>query len=81
MSEGVDRVVSEFGEIVKPDGGKLSVLSCDGSLLRIRYTPGKNEECESCVLAPETLQLMITEALHDHAPEIESVRIETVVSA
>lgn len=77
MTAGVDAVVETFDEIVKPDGGSVTLVAVDGSTLRIRYAPGVNEECATCVMEPDALAGMMQDMLKQHAPSIESVVVET----
>jgi Fe-S cluster biogenesis protein NfuA len=72
----VHQVVSQFDEIVKPDGGALVFLSADAETLRVRYSPGTNEECESCVMTPDALAAMMKDMLSSVAPSIREVEID-----
>ena len=77
MTTGVNTVVEALDEIVKPDGGHVRLLSIEDGVLRVHYEAGVNEECASCVIEADTLSGMMREMLHDHAPDITSVVVET----
>ncbi len=73
----VDQVVSQFNEIVKPDGGSVSFISADDGVLRIRYAPGKNDECETCVMTPDALAGMMKDMVMTLDPSIKDVEIQS----
>ena len=75
MSEAVERVLKEFGEIVRPDGGSLELIAVEGETLRIAYRPGHNEQCASCVISPENLRDMLLDVLPQHDPSIRRVEV------
>jgi hypothetical protein len=75
VSEAVKRVVAEFGEIVRPDGGSLELLSVEGDTLRVSYRPGHNEQCASCVISPENLRDMLLDVLPQHDASIRRVEV------
>jgi hypothetical protein len=75
VSEAVKRVVEEFGEIVRPDGGSLELLGVEGDLLRVAYRPGRNEQCASCVISPENLRDMLLDVLPQHDASIRRVEV------
>ena len=75
MSEGARQVVEQFNEIVKPEGGSVTLLSDDGGVLRVRYVPGVNEECAECVMEPAALGAMMTDMVVTLDPTISSVEV------
>jgi len=75
VSEAVERVLKEFGEIVRPDGGSLELIAVEGETLRIAYRPGHNEQCASCVISPENLRDMLLDVLPQHDPSIRRVEV------
>jgi Fe-S cluster biogenesis protein NfuA len=76
MSADAQQVVEQFNEIVKPEGGAVEMLSVDGGVLRVRYVPGTNEECASCVLTADELRDMMKESVQTFDPSIEAVEVE-----
>ena len=76
MAEGAQLVIEHFDEIVKPDGGSVTLLAREGDRLRIAYAPGVNEQCESCVIPLADLANMMKELLRDHDPSITEVLVE-----
>ena len=77
MASPVEFVVEHFNEIVKPDGGSVELLGVEGAAVRVAYTPGVNEECETCVIRAEDLADMLRETLKQHDPSVEQVVVET----
>lgn len=74
-------VVSQFDEIVKPDGGQVVLLDANASTLRVRYQPGRNDECESCVMTSDTLAAMMKDMLSSLAPSISDVAVEVAAQS
>lgn len=81
MSEGIqaiaDQVVTQFNEIVAPDGGQVSLVALEPGVLRVRYVPGSNEECESCVMTSDALAAMMQDMVTTLEPSIARVEIES----
>ncbi len=75
--EVVDQVVSQFNEIVKPDGGSVSFVSSDEGILRVRYSPGNHEECEACVMTPDALAGMMKDMVMTLDPTITDVEVQS----
>ncbi len=73
MSSGVDQVVAHFDEIVKPDGGSVTLLDREGSTLRVAYSPGVNEACASCVIPGPDLANMMKELVREQDASITEV--------
>lgn len=84
MSEGAsekreaiaNQVVLQFNEIVKPDGGEVSLVALEPGVLRVRYVPGQNDECETCVMSSDALAAMMQDMVATLEPSIERVEIE-----
>ena len=70
------QVVTQFNEIVKPDGGEVSLIALEPGVLRVRYVPGQNDECESCVMTSDALAAMMQDMVATLEPSIERVEIE-----
>ena len=77
MSEGARQVVEQFNEIVKPEGGSVSLLSIEAGVLAVRYVPGVNEECAECVMEPDALAAMMQDMVGTLDPSISEVRVST----
>lgn len=78
MSAGSQLVVEHFNRMVEPDGGLIELVSIHGSTLHVRYRPGQNPECASCVLDPNDLRDLMQEALQLQDPVITKVTVEVV---
>jgi Fe-S cluster biogenesis protein NfuA len=78
-SAGVHAVIEAFDEIVKPDGGSVSLLDIEGDVLRVSYAKGVNEQCVECIMEPDALAGMMKDMLADQAPEIRDVAVEVQV--
>jgi Fe-S cluster biogenesis protein NfuA len=76
MLNAAQTVVEQFKRMVQPDGGSIELVAVEGGTMKIRYNPGKNEACESCVLNPDDLCELMKEAAERQDPSI--VRVELV---
>ena len=76
MSESTRQVVEQFNEIVKPEGGSVTLLSDANGVLRVRYVPGVNEECAECVMEPDALGAMMKDMIITLDPSITAVEVE-----
>ena len=67
-----DRIVQALAEVrpyLESHGGDVELLAVEGSVLRVRL----QGSCSGCPSSTMTLKLAIENAVHKHAPEIESV--------
>lgn len=78
MAQGIEVVLEHFQRILKADGGELELLGLAEGVMKLRYRPGHNAQCESCVLTPEDLKELVAEAAVRHDPSIRSVELSTV---
>lgn len=80
MSEAIRaialQVVAQFDEIVRPDGGSVVLVALEDGVLRVRYAPGTNEACATCVMEPDALAGMMKDVVGTLAPSIVDVRVE-----
>lgn len=80
MSEAIRaialQVVAQFDEIVRPDGGSVSLIALEDGVLRVRYAPGRNEACATCVMEPDALAGMMKDVVGTLAPSIVDVRVD-----
>jgi hypothetical protein len=75
MSVAADMVVGQFRQIVSGDGGKLELLSEANGVVEVRYAPGHNDQCATCVLEPDDLRQMLLEAMQMHDESIKAVSV------
>ena len=80
MSAMAEQIVEQFNEIVKPDGGSVAFMSATDGVLHVRYDPGTNEECESCVITPDTLAGMMQDMVASLDPTIRQVEVHSSTS-
>ena len=71
----VDFVLEQIETMVASEGGTLDVVSMDASSLKIKYTPGVNEECPECVPTLDMVTQFLTASLGIHAPHIVNVEV------
>jgi hypothetical protein len=63
VQDQVRFVVDRFNSMLESDGAALEVVSLDGGVLRLRYVAGPAGDCQTCVLEPDDLQALISEAV------------------
>lgn len=74
----VELIVSRFASMLPGDGSSLAINSLDDGVLRLRYrAPGPEDDCEACVLTPDDLTELISEALAGRVDGIRDVAITT----
>ena len=78
MSAVAEQIVQQFDEIVRPDGGRVEFIEIADGKMSVRYYPGTNEECESCVMSGDALGGMMQDMAKSLDPSIESVFVEEV---
>ena len=71
----IRNVIETFRRIVTADGGTLDLLAVSSGVVSVRYVPGHNEQCATCVLTPADLQLLLQEAIQRQAPDVQSVLV------
>ena len=59
-------VVDRFNRMLESDGARLDVVDATTEELTLRYVAGPDGECESCVLDPDDLDVLVADALARH---------------
>ena len=71
----VDFVLEQIEKLVASEGGKLDSVSLDGNNLKVKYTPGVNEECPECVPTHDMVTQFLTASLNIHAPHVNDIEV------
>jgi hypothetical protein len=71
----VDFVLEQIEKLVASEGGTLDSVSLDGNSLKVKYTPGVNEECPECVPTHDMVAQFLTTSLGIHAPHIDNIKV------
>ena len=71
----VDFVLEQIEKIVASEGGTLELISLESGDLKIKYSPGVNEECPECVPTHDMVNQFLTASLGIHAPHITGIEI------
>ncbi|MDA1298015.1 MAG: hypothetical protein O3B04_08475 [Chloroflexi bacterium] len=71
----VDFVLEQIETMVASEAGTLDVVSMGEDSLKVRYTPGVNEECPECVPTLDMVRQFLTASLGIHAPHITGVEV------
>lgn len=71
----LDFVLTQIETMVASEGGSIEVAGFDDGYLKVRYTPGVNEECPECVPTHDQVRHFLSASLKIHAPYIEEVEV------
>jgi len=71
----VDFVLEQIETMVASEGGSLELVSLDDGSLKVRYTPGFNEDCPECVPTADQVSQFLTVSLSIHAPHITDIQL------
>lgn len=71
----VNFVLEQIETMVASEGGSLELLASDETSIKVRYTPGVNEECPECVPTLEQVRIFLTASLGVHAPHVASCEV------
>ena len=74
--QGVDFVLEQIETMVASEGGSLDLVSLESGALKVKYTPGVNEECPECVPTLDMVTQFLTASLGIHAPHITEVTVD-----
>jgi Fe-S cluster biogenesis protein NfuA/nitrite reductase/ring-hydroxylating ferredoxin subunit len=73
LGDRIGAALAEVRPYLESHGGDVELLGVEGSTLRVRL----QGSCSGCPSSTMTLKLAIENAVHKHAPEIESVLAES----
>ncbi len=71
----VDFVLAQIETMVASEGGSLELLSSGESSLKVKYTPGVNEDCPECVPTHDQVRMFMKASLGIHAPHVTSFEV------
>ena len=71
----VDFVLEQIEKLVSSEGGTLDSVSLEGNSLKVKYTPGVNEECPECVPTHDMVNQFLTASLSIHAPQVDNIEV------
>jgi Fe-S cluster biogenesis protein NfuA len=72
----VDKVLELMNNMVAKDGGviTLDAFDPDAGTMAVDYRMGINEECATCSITPELVQVFLAESLDSHGvPNVDVV--------
>jgi Fe-S cluster biogenesis protein NfuA len=71
----VEMVVARFGSMLASEDATLTIDSITDGVLKLRYSHGDGADCDTCVLTPEDLTALVSEALTGRVEGISGVAI------
>ena len=76
----VDKVLELMNAMVAKDGGEITLESfdADARTMAVDYRMGINEECATCSITPELVQVFLAESLESHGVENVNVTVKSV---
>lgn len=63
VEQAVVFVVDRFNRMLEADGAHLEIVDAAGDAVTLRYVAGPEGACESCVLDPDDLDVLVADAL------------------
>jgi Fe-S cluster biogenesis protein NfuA len=74
----VDDVLAKMNNIVASDGGKITLRSydADAQVLEVDYLMKANEDCPTCSVSGDMLQIFIKDSLQSHGVPIGEVIVK-----
>ena len=72
----INLVLQNIETIVASEGGSLQLVELSPPALRVKYSPGVNEECPECVPTHDAVNRFLSTALKVHAPHITEISVE-----
>jgi Fe-S cluster biogenesis protein NfuA len=72
----VVEVLDAMNSLVARDGGAIELTSYSPSAVQVRYTLGKNDECDTCMITPEMLKDFLLEGFRSHELTVQDVRVD-----
>ena len=72
----VDFVLQQIETMVASEGGTLELISASENSLKLKYTPGVNEDCPECVPTHDQVTMFLKASLGIHAPHILDVELD-----
>lgn len=80
-ASSLEEIIQNFNGMVAADGGRVSLVGeapSDGEL-RVRYDMGddSSDDCATCTITPDMLEVFLQESLHTHGIAVDRVVVET----
>jgi Fe-S cluster biogenesis protein NfuA len=74
----INEVIDAMNELVARDGGIITVLGYEeeAARLQLQYDTGSNDECDTCLITPETLRDFVKEGLRSHGLMVQDVLVQ-----
>jgi Fe-S cluster biogenesis protein NfuA len=74
----ISEVIGAMNELVARDGGRITVGGYEPATaqLELDYVTGKNAECETCLITPETLRDFVLEGLRSRGVDVADVVVQ-----
>ena len=68
-------VLDRFNRMLEGDGARLDLVAHEGDALTLRYVAGPDGACDSCVLDPDDLDVLVGDALVRQGASVGAVTI------
>jgi Fe-S cluster biogenesis protein NfuA len=69
----ITEVIGAMNELVARDGGNVTVLGFEAARLELAYSTGNNDECDTCMITPETMKDFVAEGLRSRGIAVHDV--------
>lgn len=77
-SPEVDNVIELMNGMVAKDGGQIALQSYDApsGTVTVDYKEGVNEECITCAITPEMVNMFLLESFKSHGVPVNEVIVK-----
>ncbi|HMR34230.1 MAG TPA: NifU family protein [Amaricoccus sp.] len=73
----VSLVIEKINMLLASEGSRLTLLDSRGDEVTVRFDRGGQADCESCAIDPDTVEMLLREAITRESRTIRNVKIVT----
>lgn len=77
MQESLDGVIAKLNTLLAGDGSRITLLSSTDTDVTIRFDRGGPGDCEACAIDPDTVEMLLREAIVNQTKTAKTVHIVT----
>jgi Fe-S cluster biogenesis protein NfuA len=77
MQNVMVQILERLNTLLEADGSRLSLVEMKGDQVVVGFQPGQAGACTECVMDPETLAMLVKEAVAHQLPAIDKVTLVT----
>lgn len=77
MQESLEGVIAKLNTLLASDGSHIELLSSTETDVTIRFDRGGPGDCEACAIDPDTVEMLLREAIQNQTRTAKTVHIVT----